>query len=162
MNKQELPGLIDAASAYGTGGGTPTGGAYEKYIAKPETAAWSTLAGKGRKVIPTVSAGWDNRPRANGTCDWCGNFSNPAYVIDPTMQELEDHTVEGLKWVQDNIKGGSGAAETNTMLLSAWNEHDEGHWIEPALEKYGGAEKLKAISRAIGRAEARAAAISEQ
>ena len=28
------------------------------------------------------------------------------------------------------------------MILSAWNEHDEGHWIAPALEKYGGAEKL--------------------
>jgi hypothetical protein len=24
-----------------------------------------------------------------------------------------------------------------------------GHWIEPALEKYGGAEKLQAIKRAI-------------
>lgn len=45
--------------------------------------------------------------------------------------------------MQDNPK----AAEANIMLLSAWNEHDEGHWIEPALDKYGGAEKLDAISR---------------
>ncbi len=35
------------------------------------------------------------------------------------------------------------------MMLSAWNEHDEGHWIEPALDKYGGAEKLQAIKSAI-------------
>ena len=41
------------------------------------------------------------------------------------------------------------------MILSAWNEHDEGHWIEPALAKYGGAEKLEAIKRAIDKAEAR-------
>jgi hypothetical protein len=47
------------------------------------------------------------------------------------------------------------SAETNMMLLSAWNEHDEGHWIEPALEKYGGAEKLVAIKKAIDKAEAR-------
>ena len=33
--------------------------------------------------------------------------------------------VQGLKWVQDN-SGAGGAAETNMMLLSAWNEHDEG------------------------------------
>ena len=47
------------------------------------------------------------------------------------------------------------SVETNMMLLSAWNEHDEGHWIEPALEKYGGAEKLVAIKKAIDKAEAR-------
>ncbi len=35
------------------------------------------------------------------------------------------------------------------MLLSAWNEHDEGHWIAPALPKYGGAEKLEAVKRGI-------------
>eukprot|EP01050_Picozoa_sp_SAG11_P035534 SAG11_NODE_13076_length_671_cov_1.199301_1_plen_22_part_10 len=22
------------------------------------------------------------------------------------------------------------------MMLSAWNEHDEGHWIAPALAEY--------------------------
>jgi len=38
---------------------------------------------------------------------------------------------------------------SQVMMLSAWNEHDEGHWIEPALDKYGGAEKLEAIKRAI-------------
>ena len=38
---------------------------------------------------------------------------------------------------------------------SAWNEHDEGHWIAPALSKYGGAEKLEAIKKAIERAKAR-------
>ena len=43
----------------------------------------------------------------------------------------------------------AAAAETNMMLLSAWNEHDEGHWIAPTLEKYGGTEKLEAIKRAI-------------
>ena len=41
------------------------------------------------------------------------------------------------------------------MILSAWNEHDEGHWIEPALAKYGGDEKLVAIRKAIDKAEAR-------
>ena len=36
-------------------------------------------------------------------------------------------------------------------MLSAWNEHDEGHWIAPTLPKYGGTEKLEAIKRAIDR-----------
>ena len=43
------------------------------------------------------------------------------------------------------------------MIISAWNEHDEGHWIAPALEKYGGAEKLQAVKKAIDGVAARRA-----
>jgi hypothetical protein len=64
------------------------------------------------------------------------------------MAELEAHTTAGLEWVAAN-NGDGGAAEANMLMLSAWNEHDEGHWIEPALDKYGGTEKLDAIKRAI-------------
>eukprot|EP00729_Bicosta_minor_P027148 gene27148-30430_t len=50
MNKQQLPGgLIDAASAYGTGGGTPEGTPYQQCIAEPETAHWSAWANDGWK-----------------------------------------------------------------------------------------------------------------
>ena len=41
------------------------------------------------------------------------------------------------------------------MMLSAWNEHDEGHWIAPALAQYGGAEKLQAIKKAVDKVQAR-------
>jgi hypothetical protein len=70
-------------------------------------------------------------------------------VVD--VQELEDHVTDGLTFLQENPE----SAETNMMLLSAWNEHDEGHWIEPTLEKYGGTEKLVAIKKAIDKAETR-------
>ena len=63
------------------------------------------------------------RPRADYPCPW-GGAGSPSYTTDPTMAELEDHTAEGLEWVSAH----RGAAEANTMLLSAWNEHDEGHW----------------------------------
>ena len=106
---------------------------------------------------------------------WGAKYWSKAYVKDPTMavrecllhcgqgealvsnsmswllQELEDHVADGLTFLQENPE----SAETNMMLLSAWNEHDEGHWIEPALEKYGGTEKLVAIKKAIDKAEAR-------
>lgn len=64
------------------------------------------------------------------------------------MPELENYTYRGLKWVSEN----RAVAEANVLMLSAWNEHDEGHWIAPALPQYGGAEKLQAIKRAIDRA----------
>ena len=60
---------------------------------------------------------------------------------------------DGLEWVGSNRH----SAEANAMIISAWNEHDEGHWIAPALEKYGGAEKLEAIKRAIDGVAARRA-----
>jgi hypothetical protein len=142
MNGQEADGIIDAASAYNHGGGKVGGSPYVSTIAGPEAASWSARAVAGKKIIPTVSAGWDNRPRIND-CPW-GNGS-AAYTTDPTMAELEAHTAAGLAFVKAN----PSAAETNTMLLSAWNEHDEGHWIAPTIEKYGGAEKLEAIKRAI-------------
>ena len=40
MNRQILPGVVDAVSAYTTTGGTKTGGAYEASIAKPESQDW--------------------------------------------------------------------------------------------------------------------------
>lgn len=145
MNDQQLSG-IDASSSYATGGGTKNGGSYETLIAEPEVRSWTEKASSGKKVIPTVSAGWDNRPRKDYPCPW--GVASGAYVTDPTMAQLENHTADGLAWVMANPK----SAETNTMLLSAWNEHDEGHWIEPALSQYGGAEKLEAIKRAIDKA----------
>ena len=51
------------------------------------------------------------------------------------MPELENFTLQGLNWVASHR---SDAAEANVLMLSAWNEHDEGHWIEPALEAYVG------------------------
>ena len=128
-------------------------------------------------MIPTVSAGWDPRPRHDYPCPW-GGAGSPSYIVDPTMAELEAHTgpshtrfvvamsgslnrtllrcwaaADGLEWVGSNRH----SAEANAMILSAWNEHDEGHWIAPALEKYGGAEKLEAIKRAIDGVSARRA-----
>lgn len=67
------------------------------------------------------------------------------WVVDPTMPELEAHVAEGLDFVAKNAE----TAEANMVLLSAWNEYDEGHWFAPALEKYGGTEKLEAVKRAI-------------
>ena len=148
MNGQELDG-IDSASQYAQGGGTPEGAPFVPAIAQKSQAFWDAHAQSGKAIIPTVHAGWDPRPRYwNGSypCPW-GRVGN-SYVTDPTMPELENYTYRGLKWVSEN----RAVAEANVLMLSAWNEHDEGHWIAPALPQYGGAEKLQAIKRAIDRA----------
>ena len=150
MNGQSLP-EIDAQSRYGGGSGTLSGAPYKTHLAQEEVKLWQQWDAKGTKFIPTVSAGADDRPRSEYPMPWGPKYWGKAYVKDPTMQELEDHVSDGLRFVTEHPK----TAETNMMLLSAWNEHDEGHWIEPALAKYGGAEKLEAIKRAIDKAEVR-------
>ena len=67
--------------------------------------------------------------------------------------QLEAHVTDGL----DFVAGNPATAEANMMLLSAWNEYDEGHWVAPVLDKYGGAEKLEAIKRAIDKSDAKSA-----
>jgi hypothetical protein len=157
MNQQALK-EVDAVSRYVTAGGSETGAPYRVHIANKEATQWDSWAAAGKKVIPTVSAGWDSRPRnsypcnysstVNCSCPW-GGAGSASYVTDPTMDELTAHTQAGLQWVQAHMTGEEPAAEANAMLLSAWNEHDEGHWIAPALQKYGGAQKLQAIKKAI-------------
>ena len=161
MSGQELP-QIDAVSRYVTGGGTTSGAAYAETIAGPEAKQWDSWAAAGKQVIPTVSAGWDPRPRVtypctygsaeNCSCPW-GGAGGERYVVDPTMEELTAHTTAGLDWVAKNNGEGGAAEEASAMLLSAWNEHDEGHWIQPALGQYGSTEKLDANKKAISAAK---------
>ena len=85
---------------------------------------------------------------------WNTNGWKPDYVVDPTMEELENHVTDGLEFVAAHPE----TAEANMILLSAWNEYDEGHWVAPVLDKYGGAEKLEAIKRAIDKHATKASA----
>jgi hypothetical protein len=145
MNGQVLPGMIDAQSHYGGGVGTPAGADYVTNLAQTEVADWKKWASDGSKMIPTVSAGRDARPRHDYAMPWGPVHWSANYVKDPTMAELESHVTDGLDFVAAN----PATAEANMVLLSAWNEYDEGHWIAPVLDKYGGAEKLQAVKRAI-------------
>ena len=51
--------------------------------------------------------------------------------------------------VTDWVRATPAAAKANAVLLSAWNEHDEGHWICPSLRD--GAQKLEAIQAGLAR-----------
>lgn len=145
MNGQHLP-EIDAQSHYGGGNPGPNGTDYVTHLAQTERKGWEDSAAAGTKIIPTVSAGRDARPRSEYPMPWGPKYWSPDYVKDPTMPQLQDHVMDGLEFVHANP---NGTAEVNMMILSAWNEYDEGHFVAPVLEKYGGAEKLQAIKRAI-------------
>ena len=92
-------------------------------------------------VVPTVTAGWDPRPREVRPPPWQGGKSPPGcnvsgvarcFVQDPTMPELRNHTRDVVEFALKN-GGATGVARAGVVLVSAWNEYDEGHWICPSL-----------------------------
>lgn len=149
MSDQSLP-EIDAASWYVTTGGSPEGAPYQTAIAGPESARWNKLASAGKKVIPTVSAGWDSRPRTtypctydsteNCSCPW-GGAGSPRYTVDPTMEELTAHTLEGLEWVQNNSHAGGACPDMRACVLAGYRYLCSTHGRECASHCRGGGGK---------------------
>jgi hypothetical protein len=116
--------------------------------AAQELQHWTDSASAGVAVLPSITAGWDPRPREVVAPPWQGGGAPPGcnvsgvalcHVEDPTMPELTAHTRRVVAWSQAN----PAASPANAVIISAWNEHDEGHWICPSL--HDGAQKLEAI-----------------
>jgi hypothetical protein len=116
--------------------------------AAQELRHWEDAAAAGAEVLPCITAGWDPRPREVHAPPWSNGAASPGcnvsgralcYVHDPTMSELTVQTRRVTDWV----RASPGAAKANAVLFSAWNEHDEGHWICPSLQN--GTQKLEAI-----------------
>ena len=123
--------------------------------AAAEIAHNKACAAAGAKLVPTVTSGWDPRPREAKPPPWSQSF-NPAcnsskgegqcWVQDPTMPELTEQTRAVVGWAASS----PAVAEAGAVIISAWNEHDEGHWICPSLRH--GPEKLRAIRQGIQQA----------
>ena len=63
------------------------------------------------------------------------------------MLELTKHTKDAVKFALDHQ---AGATEASAVLVGAWNENDEGHWVVPSL--LGGTEKLVAVQEGVRQA----------
>eukprot|EP01052_Picozoa_sp_SAG31_P027777 SAG31_NODE_2628_length_5350_cov_48.017901_4_plen_595_part_00 len=71
------------------------------------------------------------------------------FVVDPTMEELQQHTEDALSFAFENAE----TVDAHAVLISAWNENDEGHWVIPSL--MNGTQKLMAVQAAINKTKAR-------
>lgn len=105
--------------------------------------AWNAAANANVPVVPSITAGWDPRPRELISLPW-GDVSCPlgkgkCYMQDPTMPELTQAVRDGIDFAEDH--------DPPVAIISAWNEYDEGHWISPSLDQ--GDAKLKAVRAAL-------------
>jgi len=95
---------------------------------------WETARSLDEKIVPTVMAGWDRRPRIETPVPWERDGADPGdgserYYESPSPVELAAHLQDAISWVSKHPK----AAAVNTVLIYAWNEYDEGGWIAPTL-----------------------------
>ena len=86
----------------------------------------------GAQVVPIVSMGWDKRPRYDNPVSWelagAEGFKDQ-WVEQPSNDEIAKSLEQALEWNEANKKN----TVFNSVILYAWNEYDEGGWINPTL-----------------------------
>ncbi|MFI7066805.1 hypothetical protein ACIBL3_37800 [Kribbella sp. NPDC050124] len=142
----------DAVSRYATGPATP--GAPYSSITDAESALWPEYAAAAGQVIPTVSTGWDPRPRHDYPAPW-GAQPDTSYLTDDdfwseqgTPEQIAAHLKNAVHWTKTH----SPSTAANSVLIYAWNENLEGGWICPTLYemRYAGRPlRLNAIADAL-------------
>lgn len=129
----------DAVSSYNSAGNN--GEPYAN-LAANDVAGWNNDRSTSAKVIPWVTTGWDNRPRYLNPVSWETVGPND-WVQTATPLEIAGHLQSAINWAQSNPT----VDEANAVLMYAWNENDEGGWIQPTL--YSGTDRLDAIQNVL-------------
>lgn len=153
---------FDAISEYACAG--------KGYTTDPETYArltshhvqeklWDTWKRQRTPCITFATAGWDTRPRQERPPAWCPwvkatpDSTPPAQqkpLIDATTatpDELAAHLRAAIAWTKANRDINAA----NAILLYAWNEHDEGGWLQPTLGTNGKPDdsRIKALGNVL-------------
>lgn len=104
-------------------------------LSQKEIRTWHEYS-KINTVIPWITTGWDKRPRFETPVSWedCSNFDHE-YIESPNRDQLANELEAAIKF-QANKQG-------DLILIYAWNEFDEGGYIEPTLLKNGKINKMK-------------------
>jgi hypothetical protein len=122
-----------AVSAYAHPGTEPV---FAKYVAAFEQHAWANALATQTPYVPLVTTGWDKRPRQDHPVSW---EKNPGYAQQKTFpatataDELAAHLGRAIAFVRDN----PSVCPANTIIVYAWNEHDEGGWLCPTWTPSG-------------------------
>lgn len=135
---------FDAISAYARGGAySPTQPSYCEQSVLLKKNLWEMWRALNVPCVTLASSGWDTRPRNERPPPWIQGlrveplvdptpFPQQKALIDAvtaTPDELAIHLRDALHWTEKN----RDINVSNTILIYAWNEHDEGGWIQPTL-----------------------------
>ncbi len=97
-------------------------------VRKEAQKLWQSFKETGMQYVPTVSSGYNTLPRVKNPVFWmaCGQDGWAEYA---TAKDIEEHLQEAY----DHLDENNGQTNLNTLLMYAWNEHDEGGWICPTI-----------------------------
>jgi hypothetical protein len=122
-----------AVSAYAHPGTEPV---FAKYVEALEKHAWSNAAANRIPYVPLVTTGWDKRPRQDHPVFWEKNAAyaeQRTFPATATPAEIAAHLGRALAFVRANPE----VCAANTLVVYAWNEHDEGGWLCPTWTSSG-------------------------
>lgn len=132
---------FDAIGAYSAIGSGTDGDRPYADLRQANEAFWSEALATGKSVVAPVSVGWDPRPRLARHAP--GQGSTPVlWYRAPQPDELRQHVQRAVTWTEAQVPAGPA-----TVLIYAWNEHDEGGWLTPTLSE--GNARLEAIEGAL-------------
>lgn len=155
---------FDAVSAYARGGAysmeQPSYAEQRRLLQKRLWEPWEHLH---VPCVTLASAGWDTRPRNERPPDWIRElkveptpdpvpFDQQRPLIDSvtaTPEELASHLLDAIQWTSAH----RDINPANTVIIYAWNEHDEGGWLQPTLGPDGSRneERIKALEHVLRR-----------
>lgn len=104
--------------------------------------------------ITFATAGWDTRPRQERPPSWCTwikptpdltAYTEQKALIDATTatpSELGAHIRAAIEWTNSN----RDLNPANAIIIYAWNEHDEGGWLQPTLGADGKPDEARVQS----------------
>lgn len=117
----------DAISNYAI---SASGGISFRELMNNAVKTWDAHAADQMQFVPTVTAGWHTGPRIDNPVTWTKPGAN-SWAEYGTDAEIQEHMENALSYMQQPAKKLFTMA--NTVIIYAWNEHDEGGWICPTL-----------------------------
>ena len=158
---------FDAVSAYARGGSySMTQPSYAEQCAMIRHDRWEKWQALAVPNVTFASAGWDTRPRNERPPPWMRAevkaepdptpFAQQKPLLDAvtaTPEELARHIGEAVEWAASHRE----LNPTNNVIIYAWNEHDEGGWLQPTLRADGTADesRVQALGKALRALQAR-------
>jgi hypothetical protein len=136
---------FDAVSAYAHGSADAT---FADLCRDVETRYWQNAAAAKVPYVPLVTTGWDKQPRKDNPVSWEKGDSYHQQNVFPsaaTPAEIAAHLQRALAFVQENPR----VCVANAIIIYAWNEHDEGGWLEPTWTANGrpNTDRIDALAR---------------
>ena len=151
---------FDAVSAYARGGSySMEQPSYAQQCEMIRRDRWEKCRSLKVPHITFASSGWDTRPRNERPPTWMQAVTatpDPTPIaeqkplidsVTSTPHELAAHIREAVEWTNAN----RDINPANAVIIYAWNEHDEGGWLQPTLGESGepNAERIKAIEKVL-------------